>query len=133
MTGSKASAARAALAARQVDAQLLELAIEVGALEAGLLGDAGHAAVLLRQVELEMGGARDGHLLRLLGQDLSVGGDPFRGEQLPEPERFTLRTGDVLYIPRGDVTVTFGTKVFDDFAAQELRVVGVAGGLGVKF
>lgn len=28
-------------------------------------------------------------------------GDPFRREQLPEPERFTLRAGDVLYIPRG--------------------------------
>ena len=43
-----------ALVAREVDAELLELAVEVRALEAGLLGDAGHAAVLAREVKFEV-------------------------------------------------------------------------------
>src|SRR4051794_6023290 len=43
--------ASAAPVARQVDAELLELAVEVRALQAGLLGHAGHAAVFLREVE----------------------------------------------------------------------------------
>src|SRR4051794_14414649 len=45
---------RVALVARQVDAELLELAIEVRSLEPRLLGNARHAAVLLREVELEI-------------------------------------------------------------------------------
>jgi len=43
-----------ALAARQVDTELLELAIKVGALQAGFFGHAGHAAAFLRKVKLEI-------------------------------------------------------------------------------
>ena len=43
-----------ALAARQVDSKLLELAIEVGALQAGFFGHAGHAAAFLRKVKFEV-------------------------------------------------------------------------------
>jgi hypothetical protein len=49
------AAALAVGALGQVDAQLLELAVQVRALQAGLLGDPGHAAVLARQVMLEIG------------------------------------------------------------------------------
>src|SRR5690606_16359687 len=41
--------------ARQVDAELLELAVKVGALEPGAFGHAGHAALLPGQVKLEVG------------------------------------------------------------------------------
>src|SRR6185437_1913532 len=50
----RAGSDRAALVAREVDAELLELPVQVRALEAGLLGDARHAAVFLGQVELEV-------------------------------------------------------------------------------
>ena len=44
----------AALVAGQVDAELLELAVQVRAFQAGLLGDAGHRAAFLGQVKLEI-------------------------------------------------------------------------------
>src|SRR5689334_676550 len=50
----RAGSDRAALVAREIDAELLELPVQVRAFEAGLLGDACHAAVFLRQVELEV-------------------------------------------------------------------------------
>src|SRR6185436_877678 len=45
---------RVPLVSRQIDPELLQLAIEMRALQARLLGDPGHAAVLLREVELEI-------------------------------------------------------------------------------
>src|SRR6476620_12156169 len=45
---------RVAFVARQVNAELLELPVQVRPLEPGLLGDARHAAVFLREVELEV-------------------------------------------------------------------------------
>ena len=47
--------APAVVALGQVDAQLLELAVQVGALQSGALGHAGHAAMLAVQMVLEVG------------------------------------------------------------------------------
>ena len=44
----------ASAASRQIDAELLELAVQMGALQAGLLGHARHGAVFLGEVELEI-------------------------------------------------------------------------------
>jgi len=44
----------AARTAGELDAELLELAIQVSAFEAGAVSHAGHAVVLTRQVELEV-------------------------------------------------------------------------------
>ena len=49
------SGSAAVALAHQVHAQLLELAVQVGALQAGLLGHAGHGAALVGEVELEVG------------------------------------------------------------------------------
>ncbi len=45
----------AAFATRQVHAQLLEFAVQMGALQAGLVGHTGHGAVFTRQVVFEVG------------------------------------------------------------------------------
>jgi hypothetical protein len=49
------SSGRWPLAAREVHAQLLELAVEVRALQAGLVGHTGHGALLFDQVVFKIG------------------------------------------------------------------------------